>query len=264
MDEIVFDNRNKGYGAFQLRSISQKIMLKALAISVSVFVLGLYSPKVASQLGLFSNDDSDKADTISVVLLAPPSIKDEPEVEPPPPPPPPPEIKIERAQAKFVEMEAVKKEEAVDDPPKNDDLKDKDISNKNVDGNNEDSGPPPPNNTGTGPIVDDNKIYIDVDQQAEFKGGDKALSIFLSENLNYPEAEYLNGIVGRTVVSFVVSKDGKVSDVKVEQGSGTKALDEEALRVVRKTSGRFNAAKLNGKSVKSYCRIPIVFEIEEE
>lgn len=264
MDEIVFDNRNKGYGAFQLRSIYQKTMLKALAISVSVFVLGLYSPKVATKLGLLSDKEEDVVDTVTVILQ-PPSIEEKKDELPPPPPPPPPvEEIVQKATERFVEILAVDKEEAKEDPPKIDDLKDKGIDDKKQDGDKDNGGPPPPPPLkGTGDIVD-NKIYIDVDQKAEFLGGDGALTLFLEENLKYPEAEYLNGIQGRAMVIFVVSPDGKVSDVKIERSSGYSALDAEAIRVVKKTSGRFRPAKLNGKTVNSYCRIPIIFEIEEE
>lgn len=264
MDEIVFDNRNKGYGAFQLRSIYQKTLMKALIISVSVFVLGLYSPKVANQLGLFEADAQDSIINDTITLIEPPSIKKD-EVEPPPPPPEP-EIKIERASERFVEMVAVKKEEAKDEPPKQEDLKDKDISDKKVDGTNKDDGPPlPPGNPGgSGLDGDKDKIFIDVDVDPEFKGGKAALKAFLDDNLQYPEAEYTNGIQGKAEVFFVVNSDGTIENVKIEKSSGSTGLDAEAVRVVRKTNGRFNPAKRGGKSVRSYGRIPIIFEIEEE
>ncbi|MFM6983423.1 MAG: hypothetical protein ACKOXF_04770, partial [Chitinophagaceae bacterium] len=57
MNDIVFDNRNKGYGAFDLRNVYEKHLLKALALSVSIFVFSLYTPKIANTLVLFDKEE---------------------------------------------------------------------------------------------------------------------------------------------------------------------------------------------------------------
>jgi protein TonB len=260
MDDIVFDNRNKGYGAFDLRNVYEKHLMKALLISVSVFVFSLYTPKIANTLGLFAPDEEEQLDTTIVDLIQPPSIKED---ETPPPPPPEP-VEVQRPTEKFLEMLAVKKEDADKDPPPTvDDLKDKEIGDKKIEGDPNAEPVITDPDLGTGDVVDPDKLYQVVDQQAEFIGGQAALTQFLEENLNYPEGPKSLGIAGVVQVYFVVSIDGKVADVSVLNSSGDKELDAEAIRVVRKCSNRFKPAKVAGKSVKAPCRIPITFEIDE-
>jgi len=260
MDDIVFDNRNKSYGAYMLRSVYEKHLLKALGISFSVFVFSLYTPKMAKSLGLFADKPEETLDTTTIVLAEPPSIKPD---EPPPPPPPPVE-EVQRPTEKFLEMKAVEKEKAEDPPPTIEELADKDIGTETKEGVISDEPPPIVEEvTGGGEIVEE-RIYQNVDQKAQFIGGDDALQEFLIKNLVYPEAERLNDIQGQTLVSFIVNVDGKVEDVKVQKGSGSKTLDAEAVRVMRKTSFMFKPGKVAGKSVRSYCQIPITFEIDEE
>ncbi|MBL7838246.1 MAG: TonB family protein, partial [Bacteroidetes bacterium] len=231
MDEIVFDNRNKGYGAFHLRNIYQKTLMKALIISVSVFVLGLYSPKVASQLGLFNPGEEDKQDTVIVELIQPPSIEPEKTLPPPPPPPEIEEVKIERATVNLRTMVAVEKDKAVDDPPKVDDIKDKDIGKKNVDGDNDGAPPLPKPDLGTGSMASKERVHEDVDIKAEFPGGKAAFSAWLAENTVYPEAEEANEITGEAIVIFVVETDGRITGVRIERSSGSKGLDQAAMDV---------------------------------
>lgn len=257
MDDIVFDNRNKSYGAYELRNIYEKHLIKALLISVGVFVFSLYTPKMAKTLGLFSEAPEETFDTTSLVLLPPPSIKPD---EPPPPPPPEP-VEVVRPTERFLEMLAVEKEKAVDPPPPTiDELEGKDIGNKKVEGTPTDEPPPIVDEVVTDVV--DEKVYVDVDQKAEFIGGDAALQEFLGEHLVYPEAARSNEISGETQVIFTVNIDGKVEDVRVAKSSGNSDLDAEAVRVLKKTSYKFKPAKFNGKSVRSACRIPITFELE--
>lgn len=260
MNDIVFDNRNKGYGAFDLRNVYEKHLLKALALSVSIFVFSLYTPKIANTLGLFDKEEEETVDTTIVDLIQPPSIKKD---ETPPPPPPEP-VEVQRPTEKFLEMLAVKKEDADKDPPPTvDDLRDKEIGDKKIEGDPNAEPVIVDPDLGTGDVVDDNKLYLNVDQQAEFIGGQAALTEFLEENLQYPEGPKSLGIAGVVQVYFIVSVDGKVTDVSVLNSSGDKELDAEAIRVVRKCSNRFKPAKVAGKSVKAPCRIPITFEIDE-
>jgi protein TonB len=160
-------------------------------------------------------------------------------------------------------MVAVNKEDAKDDPPKQDDTKDKDIGKKNIDGDNTGAPPLPKSDPGTGKLPPDNKIHEDVDIKAEFPGGKAAFTVWLSENTEYPEAEEAAGITGEAIVLFVVEADGKISSVKIERSSGSKGLDAAAIDVIKKAP-RFKPAMLNGEKVRSYARVPIVFEIGDE
>ncbi len=259
MDDIVFDNRNKSYGAFFLRVTYQKHLLKALAISISVFVFGLYTPKMAKSIGLFSEDQAEQFDTTSIVLSQPPSLKPD---EPPPPPPPEP-VEIIRPTERFLEMLAVEKEKAIEPPPPTiDELENKDIGNKKVEGDPTNEPPPVVDEIVTN-VVDD-KVYVDVDQKARFIGGDDALDRFLRSHLIYPEAAKAYEITGEAEVYFVVNIDGRVTDVKISRHSGNADLDAEAIRVVKLFNNKFEPGKNNGKAVRTACRIPITFELEEE
>jgi len=92
-------------------------------------------------------------------------------------------------------------------------------------------------------------------------GGQEALEDFLADNLVYPPDDYDNGVTGKVSISFVVTGEGKIEDVKVGRSSGHPKLDAEAIKVVRKLT-KFKAGKQNGVSVSVRCEIPIEFTIE--
>lgn len=261
MDDIVFDNRNKGYGAYDLRNIYQKNMLMALGISVFIFVFGLYSPKIANSLGLISDDEIEEVTDTTEVSL---EVLKKPDENLPPPPPPPPVVEITPPTIAFLEMLAVKKDLAdVVAPPTQDDLDKTDAGSETKKGD-ENAKPIIIDEGLGGPVVnEDDILHKDVDQEAMFKGGEDAFRQFLEDNLVYPEAAKVYGIGGVAQVYFIVSVNGSISDVSISRTSGNADLDNEAIRVIRKCSGRFNPAKLNGKAVKAPCSIPITFEIDE-
>lgn len=109
-------------------------------------------------------------------------------------------------------------------------------------------------------IIQDEKIYTTVDQQAEFPGGMNAWSRFIMTTLKYPSAAARANKGGRVFVSFVVNTDGSIQDVKLIKGVGF-GFDEEAIRVI-KAMPRWNPAKQNGKPVRSIFTQPITFAIK--
>ncbi|MDI1234506.1 MAG: energy transducer TonB [bacterium] len=258
MDEIVFDARNKNYGAYVLRQLYEKHLLKALGISVFVFVFTMFSPKIVKNLGLFAAAEEEQTDTTVLTLVAPPSIKPD---EPPPPPPPPVEPVL-RPTARFMEMEAVKKEE-VDEPPPPTiiELENKDIGKENIKAEITDEPPPIIVQVTGGTGVDKNKIYEKVEQYPAYIGGQPAIDDFLADNLVYPPDDYDNGVTGLVVVYFVVTETGQVTDVRVGKSSRHPKLDAAAVNVVKKLS-KFKPGKQNGEAVKVRCEIPIEFAIE--
>ena len=100
-----------------------------------------------------------------------------------------------------------------------------------------------------------------VEKIAEFKGGAEAMNKFFADNVKYPVTAIKSGKSGRVVVQFVINTDGSVSDTKVLR-SIHKDLDEEALRVVRLSSGLWTPARNNGKPVKSQYVIPVSFKVK--
>jgi len=92
----------------------------------------------------------------------------------------------------------------------------------------------------------------------EFKGGMPALSQFISDNLIYPRKAQKDGIQGKTLVGFIVEKDGSVSDIQVIEGFDPDC-DQAAVDVVKATSGQWKAGTLKGEKVRVSFNLPIAF-----
>lgn len=99
-----------------------------------------------------------------------------------------------------------------------------------------------------------------VEQMPEFPGGQNGLIQYLSKNIMYPIVAKENKIQGRTLVSFVVEKDGKISNVQVLRSSGDMMLDREAMRVIR-SMPRWRPGFMKGQPVRVQYQIPITFKL---
>ncbi len=108
--------------------------------------------------------------------------------------------------------------------------------------------------------VEEDKIFIIVEQSAVFPGGEANLFKFLSENITYPKLARESGIQGMVYVTFVVEKDGSITDVKILRGIGG-GCDEEAIRVVKKMP-KWSPGKQRGKPVRSQFRLPVKFRLQ--
>ena len=104
------------------------------------------------------------------------------------------------------------------------------------------------------------EIFQAVEQQAEFPGGQAALMKWLSNNIRYPEAAQQNDIQGRVIVKFVVEKDGSIGHAEIVRGVD-RDLDKEALRVVNKMP-KWQPGKNNGVAVRSYFTLPVTFKLQ--
>lgn len=111
--------------------------------------------------------------------------------------------------------------------------------------------------------VEEEKIYniATVEQQPEFPGGQSAMYKWLSDHINYPPAAAEEGVQGKVIVEFVVSKSGKVENVRVLRGRH-QALDKEALRVV-KAMPNWNPGRNNGQPVKVTYTLPVSFKLQQ-
>ena len=105
-----------------------------------------------------------------------------------------------------------------------------------------------------------NKPFDVVEQMPQFPGGPAALMEFLSKNVKYPQEAYKNGIQGRVIVTFVINKDGSISDAKVVK-SVDPQLDEEALRVVH-SMPNWIPGRQNGEPVNVKYTVPITFKLQ--
>jgi protein TonB len=108
--------------------------------------------------------------------------------------------------------------------------------------------------------VEEAKIFTFVEQMPEFPGGDKGLIQFLQKKIKYPKRDRDLDIEGKVIIRFVVNENGKVTDVHVLR-SAEHDLDEEAVRVVKQMP-KFKPGKQQGKAVKVYYNVPIVFKLQ--
>ncbi|MDQ3143052.1 MAG: energy transducer TonB [Bacteroidota bacterium] len=261
LDDIIFENRNKTYGAYLLRKLYDKHMTRAALIGIIFFVLAICTPMIIRAVKGMLPDDKDKLSMTEITLAEPPPIDPK---RPPPPPPPkvePPPIKD---QIKFVPPKVMKDEEVKEEeppPPTVEEIKDKEISTETKKGDEDGidaSLLEPP------PVVEEapkeEVPFTYVEQMPEFPNGQAALLKYIQSNLKYPAIARENGIEGTVVVQFVVTKDGDIQKVTVARGIGG-GCDEEALRVVR-SMPNWRPGKHNGRAVPVSFTLPIRFKLE--
>jgi protein TonB len=106
----------------------------------------------------------------------------------------------------------------------------------------------------------ENKVFDVVEQMPSFPGGQSALMQFLQSNVKYPVVAQENGVQGRVVVSFVVERDGSITDVQVVR-SVDPSLDREAQRVVR-SMPKWIPGKQNGQAVRVKYNVPVSFRLQ--
>ena len=104
------------------------------------------------------------------------------------------------------------------------------------------------------------EIFVVVEQQPEFPGGNAAMMKFLSDNIRYPVIAQENGIQGRVICNFVVERDGSITDVQVVRGVDP-SLDREAVRVIQQMP-RWAPGKQHDSAVRVRFTLPVVFRLQ--
>ena len=110
------------------------------------------------------------------------------------------------------------------------------------------------------PKEEENKVFDVVEQMPSYPGGMGALMQYLSSNIKYPAIAEENGIQGRVICTFVVERDGSITDVKIAK-SVDPSLDKEAMRVVSKMP-RWIPGKQNGSAVRVKYTLPVTFRLQ--
>ena len=113
--------------------------------------------------------------------------------------------------------------------------------------------------TSTAQTKKNNMVYDVVEVMPQFPGGQIAMLKYIMENIKYPKQIMEEGIQGRVTVSFIVEKDGRVSNVRLLR-SVQSALDKEAIRVV-KSMPKWTPGKQNGKPVRVRFNLPVMFKL---
>ncbi len=263
--DLVFENRNKDYGAYDLRKTYNKRIVMALIVTGALALLAFLGSLLASSL---DDGQSNKVDIREVTLADIKQEEEKPKELPPPPPPKPPDPpKIE--MQKFTPPKIVKDEEVQEPPPAQEELKEAKIDVIKQEGiKDEGIVAPAVIDEGKGIVEekkeDENKIFEKVEIEASFQGGESAWRKFLERNLN-PSAPVDNGAPEGTYtvyVQFVVSKDGTISDVRALTKHGY-GMEEEAVRVIKR-GPKWTPAIQNGRQVNAYRKQPITFQVQSE
>lgn len=264
--DILFDGRNKEYGAYDLRKTYNKriqISLGGMILICALFLVG----------SLVANSTKKGKSEIVVADMSLENVKKEDKKpEPPPPPPPPkqepPKVEITKfTPPKIVKDEEVKPDEEIKEVEKLEDTK---IGTINQEGAKDEGIVAPPVEKGTGVVEapkveeDYDKVFTVVQIAAEFPGGLPAWTKYLERNLNRDLPVENGAPPGKytVVVSFIVSKDGSISEVQAENdpGYGTK---NEAIRVIQK-GPKWKPAIQNGRQVIYRHKQSITFVVSEE
>lgn len=260
--EIVFANRNRAYGAYQLRRQYPVTLARALGIGLLLIALMIAMPHILKAFSamLPAAEIDDTKYVMTEVVLTPPPPK------PPVPTTPPP---VTRNTQRFVPPVVDEDDKVTEEPPKlsNDDLtKDpSDIGKVNVDVPEE--APPSLDDPSLGGIIetqapavnDDPMSITDVQKPPSFPGGETELMRFLAKNIQYPEIAREANIQGLAVLSFVIGKDGSITDVSVLKDLGG-GCSKEAIRVV-KTMPKWVPGEANGHTVKVRFMLPVRFKL---
>ena len=248
--ELVFANRNKEYGAYQIRKRYEKRVVKALIIALSGVALVISVPILINYLSEARIRNKEKM-VQEITLAEPPPI--DKSAPPPPPVIPPPPV---QQTIKFTPPKVVKDEEVEEPPPTQEEVKEVQVSTETREGEKNAVELPPENPIGE----EEGKIFTIVEEMPSFPGGEEKMLEYVSRNIKYPPMARENGITGRVYVNFYIDKDGKVQNAKIVRGIGG-GCDEEALRVVR-AMPQWKPGKQNGRTVNVNYNLPINFTLK--
>lgn len=264
--DIIFEGKNKEYGAYELRKTYNRRIIIAIATMVAICLLLIIGQIVAK------SKDGKKNQIIVQDVQLEDIKKDEKKPEPPPPPPPPkpepPKVEI----TKFTPPKIVKDEEVKEPPPVVEKLEDTKIGTINQEGKKDEGIPAPPVETGTGVVEpkkveeDYDKVFTKVEKEARFPGGLEGWHKYLERNLNANVASDDGAPAGSYTVrvQFIVDKEGNISNVEaVESPKSCPSCGPEAIKVIKK-GPKWESAIQNGQKVIYRQVQAITFVVAEE
>ena len=265
--DIVFTGRNQSYGAYRLRKGTGKRNVISIIAVIALAVLCQIGLTIKKAADAEAARRAAMTQAVELSQLEQPKKKAEMKQK---------QIKVEpervveqvKSSIKFT-APVIKKDSEV---KPEDELKTQDqlmetktaIGSFDVKGNDDANGevlkakeviaqPEPPK-------VEETKVFDVVEQMPSFPGGPTALMTYLSQNTKYPVVAQENGVQGRVVVSFVVERDGSITDVRVVR-SVDPSLDKEATRVV-KSMPNWIPGKQNGSTVRVKYNVPVSFKLQ--
>ena len=273
--DLVFEGKNKDFGAYVIRTESPKRHNLAVlwtligAIAVAILAFGLVKANQYLEERRLANAQDQTEVLIDMTQEAEEPEPEQQRVEPEKPEVLPEEVlkSVKVTELAIVEDEKVKKEDEI---KTQEELKETETAFGQKDN---EKGTEDRNVTKTlknEVVVEEKKpveekkapeqIFKSVEQMPQFPGGDQALMKYLSSHINYPPMAAENNVQGKVILQFVVEKDGRVGEVKVAR-SVDKDLDKEAVRVV-KSLPKFTPGRQNGQAVRVWYTLPVQFKLQ--
>lgn len=256
-NDIVFEGRNKEYGAYVLRRLYSKYVVLSTTSAAILFGFLVSYPFLT---GFFANEENtdkvtNKGRSITLENILTEIANDKKDIEIPK------TVSPKTPLVKFLVPEVKPDELASNDViPTQEELSGKNPGTENIEGNN--NGTDVVEEIIETKAPDDNsteKIYTWAEEMPMFPGGDVELLKFFSENIVYPEIAKRAGVEGKVILTFVVDKNGNIIDIKVAKSIGA-GCDEEAMRVL-KTMPHWIPGKQNGNPVLTRINLPVVFKL---
>ncbi len=250
-DDIVFEHRNKEYGAYIMRRKYPRTLLASMAFGIAVVAVAVIVPYLNAKAMEGGLEKEERVVEIKMENLDQPAER----VAPPPAAPPPVEEAVQ--QTRYIPpviVDSVKPEEAgrlltADDARI--EIRDADVFEV----------------LAVAEVLDEvreeepeTEPFIVVEEMPMFPGGESALNRFLHENTQYPEIAKENNVQGRVFVKFCVTPKGGVDKVSIFKGVDTE-LDNEAMRVVSLLPA-FRPGKQGGKPVPVWFTVRINFQLK--
>jgi protein TonB len=260
-NDIIFENKNKAYGAYELRQTSTKRHLIAImgSLLIAVFIALLPAlintvkslrPPVENISSSSELTDLDQEDD---------EVKQQDEiVEATEPPPPPLKSTIQFVEPEIVSAEEIKEDQELKSQEELTESK-LQISTLDVVGTDEEKGIDIAELDKHKDVAEEktDQIFTIVEQNPEFPGGYEALMKYLKDNIDYPVVAQENGIKGKVTLKFVVNREGSISQIQIVKGVDP-SLDKEAIRVVQ-SMPKWIPGKQNGKTVNVWFTLPVNF-----
>jgi protein TonB len=246
-DDIVFEKRNKEYGAYKIRKKYNRNVMIALLIGTIIVATAIITPYLKASADVNRAKRAERQVEIKMENLDQPQAN----VEPPPPPPPPVETVRQMAYVAPVVVDSIRPEDVkqlmtadqAQVEVKNEEVQVQETVQEEV---KEEEAP--------------QEVFVVVEEMPSFPGGETALMLFINSNIQYPEIAKENNIQGRVILKFCVTYKGGVDQVQIIKGVDP-ALDNEAIRVIKMLPA-WKPGKQGGKPVNVWYNVPVIFQLK--
>jgi protein TonB len=264
--DVVFEGRNKDYGAYELRKKYNRRIILALGITAAIAAAAIIATIVAKEINKGRNNDVKLSD---VVLTQVTQKQDQPPPPPPPPPPktpPPPKVEMTKFTPPVIKKDEEVKQEEIPPVEKLEETKIDVVNQEGIKDQN--IATPPPVDEGKkvveAPKVDENQIFtkVEIEASVDQKQWIRHLQTQLQRYIEDAASAGMEPGTYTVQVKFLVERDGSIADVQALNDPGF-GLGKGAVDVVKK-GPKWNPGIQNGKQVRSYHTQPITFVIQEQ